>query len=95
MGYLRDSVTKKPLEFFLFSITHKGGEKMTVTPNNDIRFLCRGQGIPLWKLAEVLGISEPTLYRKLRVPISGNEREKYLNAIATIQQQESTTEQAE
>ncbi len=42
------------------------------------------KGIFLWQIADALGISEATLMRKLRKPLSDSEREKYLNTIEKL-----------
>jgi len=34
--------------------------------NVDIRRLARAEGVPLWKIAEALNVSEPTIIRHLR-----------------------------
>lgn len=51
----------------------KGGKQLV---NNDIKLLARGSGVPLWKIAQALGISEPTLTRRLRRELSEKERSK-------------------
>ena len=40
--------------------------------NQEIRFLAKVKGVPLWKIALEMGISDMTLYRKLRVPLSAD-----------------------
>lgn len=32
----------------------------------DLRMIIRMKRIPMWKIAEVIGVSEPTLYRWMR-----------------------------
>lgn len=46
--------------------------------NEHIRRAARIAGIPLWKVAAVLSISEPTLTRWLRFPLS-KEKEDLVN----------------
>lgn len=41
--------------------------------NNDIRLKAKGCGVPIWKIAAKLGISEPTMTRKLRFELSEAE----------------------
>lgn len=48
--------------------------------NAEIRMEARKRGVPVWKIARELGISEQTLYRWLRVPIS-DELEKAMREI--------------
>jgi len=52
--------------------------------NLDVRLKAREYGIPLWALAKRLQISEPTLYRKLRDPLSPEERKRFLNGIEEL-----------
>lgn len=52
--------------------------------NMDIRFRARVAGVPLWKIAEKMGISEPTIMRRLRKELSPEEKQKYFDAIQTI-----------
>lgn len=47
--------------------------------NNHIRRAARAADIPLWAVAAELGISEPTLIRWLRVPLT-SERERQVMA---------------
>ena len=44
--------------------------------NIDIRLAAKGSGVPLWKICQVLEISEPTMTRKLRVELSVKEKAK-------------------
>lgn len=40
--------------------------------------------VPLWELADRLGVSETTIYRRLRRELSKEDTEKALEAIRTI-----------
>lgn len=42
--------------------------------NLELRRLAKAEGIPLWRIAEVLKISEPTMTRKLRRELSDEEK---------------------
>lgn len=44
--------------------------------NKDIRLRARGSGVALWRVAEKMNISEPTLSRKLRHELSDEEKAK-------------------
>ncbi len=48
--------------------------------NQKIRLKARGAGVPLWKIAEALGVSEPTMTRWLRHNLP-EEREKQIIAV--------------
>lgn len=45
--------------------------------NIQIRMAAREAHIPLWKIAQMVGISEPTLTRWLRVELSSGEESAY------------------
>ena len=49
----------------------------------DLRMIIRMKQIPMWKIAEVIGISEPTLYRWMRKYDAGHYK-KILDAIKMI-----------
>lgn len=55
--------------------------------NNKVRVAARVAGIPLWKIAQRIGISEPTLSRWLRIPLS-SEREAVIMAAITAMKKE-------
>ncbi len=44
--------------------------------NERIRKLSRARGVPLWRIADALEVSEPTLYRRLRYPLSSDEERR-------------------
>lgn len=52
--------------------------------NKEIRLEARGKDIPLWRIALKLNISEPTLTRWLRVPLSDERRERIMAAIRDL-----------
>jgi len=45
-------------------------------PNLDLRLKCRADGIPLWLLAQKLGVSDQTLLRNWRTELSKEEKQK-------------------
>jgi hypothetical protein len=49
--------------------------------NQEIRLAARGAGVPLWQLAEALGVSEPTMTRKLRHELPDDEKARILAII--------------
>lgn len=49
--------------------------------NRQIRVAARVAGVPFWKIAQKIGISEPTLTRWLRVPLSTARETMIMNAI--------------
>lgn len=52
--------------------------------NKDIKLEARGNGVALWQIAEKLGISEPTITRKLRVELTPEEKAKIRAIIAEL-----------
>jgi len=56
-------------------------------PNIDIRLKCKAKGIPLWRVAETVGVSEPTLFRWLRTELDPEKRKLLLSAIRKIAKQ--------
>ena len=49
--------------------------------NRKIRVAARVAGVPFWKIARKIGISEPTLTRWLRVPLDVDREAQILAAI--------------
>lgn len=54
------------------------------TKNQDIRNHAKEKGVPLWELASHLGVSENTLYRRLRVELSQQEQAECISMIDSI-----------
>lgn len=55
-----------------------------VRRNNDIRWLCKSADIPLWRLAEEMGIGDATLYRHLNRELTEAQRQEFFAAINRI-----------
>ncbi len=55
--------------------------------NEQIRKAARTAGIPLWRIAVAMGISEPTLTRWLRVPLTTDKKRKILVLISKLEQE--------
>lgn len=53
--------------------------------NEKIRRAARVAGIPLWKIAQFIGVSEPTLTRWLRTPLSSEREKAIMDAIAKME----------
>ena len=49
--------------------------------NLDLRLACKGAGVPLWHVAEVLGVSDQTLYRNWRKELSVGDKKRVLDII--------------
>ena len=54
--------------------------------NMKIRLAARGAGVPLWRIAKEMGISEPTITRMLRNELSETDQQRILAIIAKIQE---------
>ena len=52
--------------------------------NMDLRCAAWAAGVPLWTVAEEMGISVDTMYRWLRKPLSAERREQFEAAIQTL-----------
>ena len=52
--------------------------------NMDLRCAVCAAGVPLWAVAEELGISTDTMYRWLRKPLEEERRKRFERAIQTL-----------
>lgn len=52
--------------------------------NNTIREAAKRKGVKHWQIAEHLGISEPTIMRWLRVPLSPEKEKAVMEAIEAL-----------
>ena len=52
--------------------------------NEDIRRYAKYKGVPFWKIAADMKISEPTLTRRLRFELDDKEKSKYKHIIEKI-----------
>ena len=58
--------------------------------NEDLRIAARKAGVPFWKIAEMMNVSEPTMTRKLRREMPDAEKAKILDIIEQIREQKQT-----
>lgn len=49
--------------------------------NQDLRNAAKSAGVPLWKIADALRVSEPTMTRKLRRELPEKEKQQMLRII--------------
>lgn len=54
--------------------------------NQEVRKAARVAGVPLWKVAAAIGVSEPTLMRWLRFPLPQEKESRIMAAISTLEQ---------
>ena len=52
--------------------------------NMNLRRTAKAAKVPLWRIAEVLGISEPTMTRKLRRELDEDEKARILGIISAL-----------
>ena len=53
--------------------------------NENIRKAARTAGIPLWRVAATIGVSEPTLIRWLRFPLPEEKEARIMEAISRLE----------
>lgn len=58
---------------------------MAHAENQEIINKAKQKGVPQWRIAEEMGISEMTLLRWLRHPLSEEKKEAFLNALNNIE----------
>lgn len=55
--------------------------------NQTVRRAARAAGVPLWRVAKAIGVSEPTLTRWLRAPLPEDKEKRVMAAIAALEQE--------
>lgn len=60
--------------------------------NNKIRREARAANVPFWKIAKYLGISEPTMTRRMREEMDPAMQEQFLNAIKVLAEEQERGE---
>lgn len=58
-----------------------------VRENEQVRRTARAAGVPLWRIAAVIGVSEPTLTRWLRFPLPADKEQRVMTAISQLSQE--------
>lgn len=56
-------------------------ERKFFMSNQDIRQYAKKAGVRLWEVAEFLGISDPTMTRKLRHELNDSEKSRIMSII--------------
>lgn len=49
--------------------------------NKDLREYAKLKGVYLWQIANAMGFSEPTMTRKLRIELSPEDKQAYIEII--------------
>lgn len=52
--------------------------------NNDLRMFAKGCGVPLWAIADKMGISDQTLLRNWRKELAENDKKSVKNIIEQL-----------
>ena len=52
--------------------------------NQKLREFAKARGVPLWRVAIALGVSEPTLIRWLRLPLSATMEQRIITVIQDL-----------
>ena len=52
--------------------------------NEGVRRAARAAGIPLWRIAAAIGVSEPTMCRWLRFPLPEDKEKSIMSAITEL-----------
>lgn len=60
--------------------------------NSDVRTAAKSAGVFLYEVAAAMGISEPTMTRKLRFELSDNEKKLIFDAIESVKDNKSKAE---
>lgn len=60
--------------------------------NNKIRREARAANVPFWKIAKHLGISEPTMTRRMREEMDPAMQEQFLNVIKVLSEEQERGE---
>lgn len=55
--------------------------------NQEIRKAARVAGVPLWRIAAAIGVSEPTLMRWMRFPLPQDKESRIMEAISALGQE--------
>ncbi len=60
--------------------------------NADIRSAAKQAGVRLWEIADKMGVSDPTITKRLRKELDASEKEKYYQLIQCIAAERSGEE---
>ncbi len=55
--------------------------------NEQVRRAARSAGVPLWRIAADIGVSEPTLTRWMRFPLPADKEQRVMAAISRLAQE--------
>ena len=55
--------------------------------NERVRKAARMAGVPLWKVAASIGVSEPTFMRRMRFPLPEEKETRIMEAISALEKE--------
>lgn len=58
--------------------------------NKDVRLYAKEHGVKLWQVAAAMGISEPTMTRRLRTELTEQAKQELLSTIDKLSKQKQT-----
>jgi hypothetical protein len=59
--------------------------------NKDIRIYAKEKGVFFWQIAKVMGVSEPTMTRRLRSELSEQDKQTFRHIIDELSAQNNNT----
>lgn len=62
-------------------------EVFALKENQEVRRAAKSAGVPLWKIAAAIGISEPTIIRWLRFPLPAEKEKRVMETISMLAQE--------
>lgn len=61
--------------------------------NKDIRTYAKENNVKLWQIAKAMGISEPTMTRKLRSELPEQDKQTFIRIIDELSAQDATSKE--
>ena len=61
--------------------------------NLELRKAAKAAGIPLWRIADAIGVGEATMTRKLRHELPENEKKQLLNLIKQLAREDENADE--
>jgi len=59
--------------------------------NKDLRTYAKEKGVFFWQIAKVMGISEPTMTRRLREELPEQDKQEFIRIINELSEQNAIT----
>ena len=68
-------------------------KRRTVMYNKDIRTYAKENNVKLWQIAKAMGISEPTMTRKLRSELPEQDKQTFRRIVDELSAQDATSKE--